>query len=53
MEVGGGGDERESIYLSLHCHHHSDLNVVAVVGGFYTALFSALDMTHCDLITCD
>ena len=21
---GGGGDEREIIYLSLHCHHQND-----------------------------
>ena len=24
MEVGGGGGEREIIYLSLHCHHQND-----------------------------
>ena len=23
MEVGGGGGEREIIYLSLHCHHQN------------------------------
>ena len=24
MEVGGGGGGRETIYLSLHCHHQND-----------------------------
>ena len=25
MEVGGGGEEREIIYLSLHRHHQDDI----------------------------
>ena len=24
-EYGGGGGEREIIYLSLHCHHQNDI----------------------------
>ena len=24
IELGGGGGEREIIYLSLHCHHQND-----------------------------
>ena len=24
VEMGGGGVEREIIYLSLHCHHQND-----------------------------
>ena len=34
MEVGGGGGEREIVYVSLHCHHHPSLSTIYTALGF-------------------
>ena len=40
--MGGGGGERETIYLSLHCHHQNDSCIKMGSNG-----------SHFDVINCD